>query len=58
MAPATGLPGITPGVVMTCLGIFGGELLAAVYMGSPAIVLTEKLAFPSAVAAWLVVRGR
>ncbi|CAM9152086.1 unnamed protein product, partial [Ectocarpus sp. 8 AP-2014] len=56
--PAYPLPGLALGSLLTCLGAFGGNVLACLVTGTRNMVLTEFVVWPAAVAAWVLVGGR
>ncbi|CAB1098565.1 unnamed protein product [Ectocarpus sp. CCAP 1310/34] len=56
--PAYPLPGVALGSLLTCLGAFGGNVLACLVTGTRSMVLTEFVVWPAAVAAWMLVGGR
>ena len=43
---------------MTCLGAFGGNMLASLLLETPNMVLAEDLVLTVAVGAWALVGGR
>ncbi|CAM9846396.1 unnamed protein product, partial [Ectocarpus sp. 12 AP-2014] len=56
--PTYPLPGVALGSLLTCLGAFGGNVLACLVTGTRNMVLTEFVVWPAAVAAWVLVGGR
>ncbi|CAM9324859.1 unnamed protein product, partial [Ectocarpus sp. 4 AP-2014] len=56
--PAYPLPGVALGSLLTCLGAFGGNVLACLVTGTRNMVLTEFVVWPAAIAAWVLVGGR
>ncbi|CAN0145128.1 unnamed protein product, partial [Ectocarpus fasciculatus] len=55
---ASPLPGLALGSLLTCLGAFGGNILACLVTGTRNMVLTEFVVWPAAVVAWTLVGGR
>lgn len=51
-------PGLALGPLLTCLGAFGGNVLACLVLGTRNMVLTEEIIWSAAVAAWVLVGGR
>ena len=46
------------GSLMTCLGAFGGNMLASLLLETHNMILAEDLVFTVAVGAWALVGGR
>eukprot|EP00904_Undaria_pinnatifida_P012497 jgi/Undpi1/8378/HiC_scaffold_25.g10846.m1 len=56
--PPRPVPTLVSGSLMTCLGAFGGNILASLLLETRSMLLVDDLAFPIAVSAWAIIGGR